>query len=329
MDTTAPAAPVRSPANLLGIDYRAVPNRKVSGEIIDAHCHVHFGRHAELFFEAAAAYGVTRVLSMSPLGEVERLRAAYGDRIRFIAIPNWKAFANDEQFRRDWIADLTRFRELGARICKFWMAPPMRERHQLTLDHGFLRPVVDCVLALGYDILVHVGDPSVWWRPGGKYADTARFGTKEEQYDQLRWLCRYVAPRTVIAAHMGGYVEQPSFLQRLLDEHANLFFDSSATKWIVREVARRPDEVRDFILRNPTRILFGSDLVASEKFTDFDHYASRYWAHLMMWESAYRGESPIEDPDAEGTPRLAGLDLPAETLRAMYRENARRLGLAD
>lgn len=329
MPTTSPASITRSPANLIGIDYRAVPPRKVGGEIIDAHCHVHAGKHAELFFEAAATYGVTRVLSMSPLMDVQRLRDAYGDRIRFIAIPNWKAFANDEQFRRDWLADLTRFRELGARVCKFWMAPPMRAQHQLTLDHSFLRPVIDHVLGLDYHFMVHVGDPSVWWNPGGKYADASRFGTKEEQYDQLRWLCDYVAPRTVIAAHLGGFVESPEFLQGLLDAHPNLVLDSSATKWIVREVARRPDAVRELIVRNPTRIVFGSDLVANEKYTDFDHYASRYWAHLMMWESAYRGESPIEDPDAEGSPRLAGLDLPKDALLALYSGNIRRLGLAD
>jgi hypothetical protein len=45
-----------------------------------------------------------------------------------------------------------------------------------------------------------------------------------------------------------------------------------------------------------------------------------------MWETACRGESPIEDPDADDPPRLAGVDLPAEVLRKMYRENAVRLG---
>jgi hypothetical protein len=124
-------------------------------------------------------------------------------------------------------------------------------------------------------------------------------------------------------------VEDPDFLQGLLDRHANYVLDTSATKWIVREVARQPERVREFMIRNADRILFGSDLVASDKFREFDHYASRYWAHLQMWETAYRGESPIEDPDAEQPPRLAGVDLPEDVLRALYIENAQRLELAS
>lgn len=114
----------------------------------------------------------------------------------------------------------------------------------------------------------------------------------------------------------------------MLDRHANYRIDTSATKWIVREVARQPERVKDFVTRNANRVLFGSDLVAADRFQSFDHYASRYWAHQMMWETAYRGESPIEDPDAETPPQLAGVDLPAEVLRQVYGENARAAGLA-
>jgi hypothetical protein len=73
-------------------------------------------------------------------------------------------------------------------------------------------------------------------------------------------------------------------------------------------------------------VLFGSDLVTGTDY-DFDHFASRYWAHQMMWESDYRGESPIVDPDAEDPPRLAGLNLPIDVLTRLYRENAQRLRL--
>lgn len=204
----------------------------------------------------------------------------------------------------------------------------MREKYGLTADHPFLRPVIDTAIELGYHFMIHAGDPTVWWGPGGKYADTAKFGTKPEQFRQVEWLADYVAPRNLIGAHMGGNVEDPDFLQVLLDRHANYYIDTSATKWIVREVACRPESVRDFLIRNADRVLFGSDLVASDKFQSFEHYASRYWAHRTVWETAYRGESPIDDPDAEQPPRLAGLALPRNVLHAIYRENAERLALA-
>lgn len=316
----------RSKANRLGLNYRDVPARKVVGPVVDIHTHIHAGPQTGAFFEAADAYGVETIFTMTPLRDVETLKAAHGGRLRFIAIPDWKKYDKDEASRAAWIADLRTFRDAhGSRVCKLWMAPPMRQKHGLTADHPFLRPVIDAALELGYHFMIHAGDPSVWWGEGKKYADVAAFGTKAEQYEQVEWLAEYVSPRAVIGAHMGGNVEDPGFLQGLLDRHANYVLDTSATKWIVREVARRPERVREFVLRNVDRILFGSDLVASEKYTEFDHYASRYWAHVQMWETGYRGESPIEDPDAEQPPRLAGLALPAECLVKMYRENARRV----
>lgn len=317
----------RSPANRLGIDYRLVPVRKSPGPILDAHTHLNDLPSARSLFEAADLYGITHVLSMTPLDEVSELRDAFGQRVQFIAIPRWKDQQVSTAFQRQWIDDLMRFRSLGARLCKFWMAPPMRQRHGLTLPHEFLRPVIRAALDLGYHFMVHVGDPSVWWRPGGRYADESKFGSKLDQYPQLEWLAEYVAPRLVIAAHMGGFIEDPSFLQGLLDRFPNLCLDSSATRWIVREVSRQPAAVRDFILANSDRVLFGTDLVASSKHPGFDHYASRYWAHLHLWETSYQGESPIEDPDAEDPPRLAGLDLPPRVLRRMYFETAVELGL--
>lgn len=315
------------PANRLGLDYRRVPPRKLPGlPIIDAHTHIRRTATIAEFFAAAELYGVQRFVTMSPLEDVDALREAYPDRLAFIAVPRWREFRKTEEFRARWLADLQAFRALGARLMKFWMAPPMRGDHQLTLADPFLEPVIETALGLGFDFMVHIADPSAWWAPGRKYADAARFGTKYDQYPQLEVFLERVSPRFVIAAHMGGSIEELDFLQNLLDLQPNLYIDSSATKWIVRGIAPQPGRAREFLMRNADRILFGTDLVVDDKY-DFDHYASRFWVHQMLWETAYRGESPIEDPDAEGPPQLAGLDLPAEALRKMYTENAAKLGV--
>lgn len=316
------------PANLLGLNYRDVPQRKAAGPILDAHCHIHLCGQTATFFAAADAYGVTAHLTMTPLSDVPALKRLRGDRVGFIAIPNWKEMSGSEVFRTQWMKDLDAFREAGARVCKFWMAPPIRAEQGWTLEHAFLRPVVDHARSLGFAFMIHVADPSAWWGRGARYENTTVFGTKLEQYPPLEWFLKYVSPTTVIGAHLGGFVEDPEFLDGLLERHVNLVLDSSATKWIVREVARRPEPVRAFLLRRSDRVLFGSDLVVRDAYAGFDHYASRYWAHQAMWETDYCGESPIEDPDGEHPPRLAGLDLPPEVLSAMYIGNARRLGLA-
>ncbi len=314
----------RSPANRIGLDYRAAHAWRYAGPpIVDIHTHVKSLADAAPFFEAADHFGVGTIVSMTPFEQAAALRDAYGERLQFIAIPNWKREGKSDEFRAEWIDLLGRFRALGARLCKFWMAPPMRGEHGLTLEHEFLQPVIEQALSLGYEFMVHIGDPSVWWST--KYADIDRFGTKAQQYDQLHWLAERVAPRRIIAAHMGGTVENLPFLQGLLDARPNLYLDTSATKWVVREVAPQPRAVHDFVVRNAQRVLLGSDLVVDARY-DFEHYASRYWAQRTMWETAYRGESPIEDPDAADPPLLAGVDLPGPVLKRVYFENAAALG---
>lgn len=315
--------------NRLGLDYRHPPARRSRGPICDIHSHIHAGPQSLTFFEAARLYGVTRVYSMSPVDDLPTLRENFGQAIQFIAVPRWRDFGLTDGFRSRWIEELSVFREYGAPLCKFWMAPPMRQRHGLTVDHAFTRPVVEAARDLGYHFMIHVADPSVWWEPGARYADTSVFGTKDEQYPQLEWLCDFVAPRIVIAAHLGGSSEDFERLDGLLRRHPNLHLDTSATKWVVREVSRHPEAARDFLIRNAERVLFGSDLVATPALLEFDHYASRYWAHQQLWESDYRGESPIADPDADGAPLLRGVNLPVETLRKIQWENAVRLGLAS
>jgi predicted TIM-barrel fold metal-dependent hydrolase len=129
---------------------------------------------------------------------------------------------------------------------------------------------------------------------------------------------------------MGGDPEHADHLEALLERYPNLYFDTSATKWQVREVPAHRDAVRGVICRHPDRFLFGSDLVTRHHL-EREHYVSRYWCQRTLWESDWVGRSPIADPDyphAEGepaTPLLQGLALPADVLEKVYQANARRL----
>lgn len=319
-----------TPANRLGLDYRAAWPRKLNIPIADIHSHVRSADDAPLFFEAADHYGIREVVSMTAIETVPALVEKFGERLRFIAVPQFRKLGETDPltFRTEWLADLETFRnDYDARYCKFWMAPRMREKHKLTLEHEYLRPVIDRALELGYEFMTHVGDPTVWFAPNKPYADPAVFGTKAQQFEQLEWFLEYVAPRRVIGAHLGGHSEDPAFLDDMLARHANYHLDTSATKWVVREVSPRAAAFHDLITKYADRVLFGSDLVTGEKH-DFDHYASRYWAHLHLWETDYRGESPIEDPDAE-PPLLNGVNLSADVLEKVYRQNAIRLNMID
>ncbi len=315
-----------NPANLIGLDYRR-PQAARLGDvpIVDAHVHLRGGLAAvERYFRVAGLYGVREALSMTPIDQAAAIRRAFPGRVRFIAVPDYGAWKLTLRFQRQWVADIRRFARLGARLCKFWMAPRALAERGLTLDHPWLRPMIDAALDAGMGFMVHVGDPDLWYDT--RYSDASRFGTKPAAYEQLHWFCRHVAPRPVIGAHFVGHPEDLDHLDRLLTRHDNLMLDTSATKWIAREISRqRPSRVRRFFREHRERVLFGSDLVVDPKF-DFAHYASRFWVHRALWESDYRGPSPIEDPDANGSlVRLRGVRLPDDVLRAIYRDNFDRL----
>ncbi|MBL8879444.1 MAG: amidohydrolase family protein [Phycisphaerales bacterium] len=320
--------PHANPANRIGLDYRQHGIARLGFPRIDVHSHVNDVSHTRALLDAADCFEIGAIVSMTALAKLPDIAAAHPDRFRFIAVPQWRKFEVTSEFRALWCDDLRAFSANGSRWCKFWVAPPMRGDRGLTLQSEFLRPVIETALALNFQFMVHVGDPSVWFAPGARYSDAAKYGSKIDQYPQLDWFAEFVAPRTVIAAHMGGSAEDPTFLDRLLSRHANLMLDTSATKWIVREVSRHPLAIRELVTKWPDRVLFGSDIVTDEQH-DFEHYASRYWAQETLWQTDYRGESPIDDPDAANPPRLHGVALPPDVLKKVFRENALRIKIAS
>lgn len=349
-------------ANRLGLDYRAEAARLGVPRvpIVDAHAHINGDRAARIWKEVAGLYGVSHVWSMTRLGECEAIRAILGDMVRFIAVVNWGAADQKRAWREGFLEDARTYHEkFGARIMKFWCAPRLRELMDpvadadvVNLDGEWRRRAAELAQSLGMAIMTHVADPDTWFAT--KYADAGRFLKKRDHYVPLeRMLDDYPVPW--IAAHMGGWPEDLDFLSGLLERHPNLRLDSSATKWMVREVSRTPRErVVEFMERWKGRILFGSDIVttndhlkgsekpasyaghlAGNEAQAFELYASRYWALRTMWETAYEGESPIADPDLAmvepgrfgptDAPMLRGKSLPEDVLRDFYRGAAETL----
>jgi predicted TIM-barrel fold metal-dependent hydrolase len=337
-----------NPANRLGLLYRLeatrlpwVPSPQTG--IIDAHVHVHAPADgaAKTFFEAAEAFGVSQVWSQTPLEEVDELRAVYGDRIVFIAVPDYtKARASggsggEAEFADDWARRIEAFAKKGAKMAKFWTAPRGRDISPLfRLDHPVRLRIMRLARSLGMAIMTHVADPDTWFAT--HYKDARRYGTKPEHYEPLERLLDEFYDTPWLGAHMGGDPEHLDHLQDLLDRHPNYYIDSSATKWMVRELSKHPAEFRGFCERNPGRVLFGSDIVVAQgsrmdAAEAFDLYASRYWALRTLFETDYHGPSPIVDPDLPlldptlpltAAPELNGAAFPPEVLDMVYHRAA-------
>ncbi|MFG0275276.1 MAG: amidohydrolase family protein [Phycisphaerales bacterium] len=352
----------RSPtaANRLCLDYRAEAERLGPPvvPIIDVHSHINGTKASVIFRDVAERFGVERIYSMTRLQEAPIVRDVLGEKIRFIAVPNFMDHQNGRAFCEGYLDDISAFHDLGARIVKFWVAPRSRDIGReigdptlLSLDHPWRIKAMELAEELGMMYMVHVADPDTWFAT--KYTDASFYGTKRSQYEALESaLERFRSPW--IAAHMGGWPEDLEFLSGLLSRHDHLYLDTSATKWMVRELSKHTrEELLTFLRRWEGRILFGSDIVttdqhlseaaaprgmghlASTKSEAFELYAGRYWALRTFWETDYDGESNIADPDlamldperhdAMSAPRLAGKALPPDLLRQIYHDNARAL----
>ncbi len=339
------AAPAPAPEyNVIGLDLADRRHFRYAGPpLIDLHCHIMlthpaqqdgppkppFGigttEQAERMIQVGEQFGVERWYSMCPHEDIPFLRERFGTRIRFNgSIFKFKVDERDDEVYRR----LDAFLAQGIEIIKFWSAPRGRERG-LHVDAPWRIEAARRARAAGVRaIMVHVADPDTWFRT--VYADAARYGTKPDQYVGLRHMLEEFPDLIWIAAHMGGDPEHPDHLEALLERYPHLHFDTSATKWQVREVSQRPDAIRALICRHPDRFLFGSDLVTRHGLA-VEHYVSRYWALRTLWESDWQGRSPIADadykpgPEEPPTPVLHGIALPADVLAMVYQGNARRL----
>jgi hypothetical protein len=330
--------------NVTGQDYGQRGHFVYAGPpIIDIHSHVTMTSPAEagqgpaggagaegssdaaaLMLDVAAEFGVGRVYSMCPPQDIAPLKKRLGAKLGFNGPISKKPDESDEAAYRN----LEQFLAEGVEIVKLWAAPRGRERGYI-LDAPWRIEALKRARAAGVRVVMtHVGDPDVWWTH--TYQDIAKFGTKADQYLPLRKMLELFPDLIWIGAHMGGDPEHPDHLEALLEEFPNLHFDTSATKWQVREVSRRTEAIRSLIVRHPTRFLFGSDLVTRHTLVR-DHYVSRYWCQRTLWESTWQGRSPIADPDdkspdgKDAATVLQGVALPIDVLRQVYSENACRL----
>lgn len=348
----------RTHTNRLGLDYEREAEKLGAPvcPIIDAHAHINGERAAQVYKRVCDLYGIERVYSQTQLAQADTVREVMGDRISFVAIPEY--MHEDRQWAHTvgFLENLDEWHARGARMVKFWGAPRLRDyvvpmgldpEQIVPFDSEWKIRIAQRAESLGMMLMVHCADPDTWFQT--MYADASKYGTKASQYESLERLLDATG-MPCMAAHMGGWPEDLGFLSGLLDRHPKLIIDTSATKWMVRELSRHDSGVFSaFLERYRGRILFGSDIVTSDDHmmpTDpqnpafgnqlanseheaFELYASRYWALRTMYETGYRGESNIADPDLmmvdpdryddHSAPTLRGHGLDPGLLRPFYR----------
>ncbi|MBA2277966.1 MAG: amidohydrolase family protein, partial [Chloroflexia bacterium] len=196
------------------------------------------------------------------------------------------------------------------------------------VDDERLDPLWDAAGELGVPVLIHVGDPAAFFRPLDATNERVEqllkrpdwhfypgYPSLEEIIGQLeRVVLRH--PATIfIGAHVGCYAEDLARVRSLLDRAPNYHIDISARH---AELGRQPRMTRALIDAHPDRVLFGTDNCGNPAM-------NAIYYRFLETEDEYFSYRPDPDDYGTGRWRIYGLGLPDDLLRAVYRDNARRL----
>jgi len=228
----------------------------------------------------------------------------------------------------------------GARGMKVWKILGLHVRDDAgTLvmpDDERLDPLWAAAAGTGVPVLIHVGDPVAFFEPLDEtnerleelaehpdwwFGDRARFPAFGALIASFEALVARHPDTTFVGAHVGGYAEDLTWVDRMLDAYPNLHVDIAAR---IAELGRQPRATLRLLQRHPDRILFGTD--------DFPPNRETYITHFRFLETADEHFAyAADETPPQGRWSISGLDLPEDILRKVYADNALRLvpGLAS
>ena len=233
----------------------------------------------------------------------------------------------------DLVRSLERSARAGAVGLKVWKDVGLEVRDhgsELVLpDDPRLGPVWDAAGALGLPVMIHTGDPAAFFDPvderNERLLELLAYPELRHRRPGAPTFERLIAslestvaahPRTrFIGAHVGCHAEDLGWVDRMLATYANFFVDTAGR---VAELGRQPRAARRLILDHADRVLWGSDA--------YPPTAAAWGTNFRFLETDDEHFAYSDDPiPPQGRWQVSALDLPAEVLRPVYRDNALRL----
>lgn len=264
----------------------------------------------------------------------ERLKAAV-DNIRQNAPNRFIVFANirfDNIDDPDWteltVHQLEEDYKNGARGLKIFKNLGLTAKdsrgNRITVDDPRIDPVWAKCGELGIPVLIHTGEPAVFWEPIDKYnerwLEMKQFPGRHRNPDEYpsweqvmseQWnVFRKHPETTFINAHLGWLGNDLGRLGELMDEFPNMYTEIGA---VLAELGRQPRFARQFFIDYQDRIMFGKDSWRPEEYYVYfrvletaDEYFDYYRKRHAFW-------------------KMYGLNLPDEVLKKVYYKNALRI----
>jgi len=273
--------------------------------------------------------------------EIERWQVRAPGRLVVFAGLDYDGWASDPNFGETEADRLRDAASRGAGGLKVWKLLGLQARDPadrlVAVDDERLDPLWAAAAELGLPVVIHIADPIAFFDPldsaNERYEELSEHpdwhfwptrppGHPDEPgfppFDELlagfdRLVGRHPAT-TFVGAHVGCAAEDLSLVSRMLDAHPNLAVDIAAR---LGELGRQPYTARAFFIRHADRILFGTDAPA-----DPAVYRLHY-RFLETWDESFDYGS--DDVPGQGRWQIHGLGLPDDVLRAVYRDNARRV----
>jgi predicted TIM-barrel fold metal-dependent hydrolase len=313
--------------------------------VIDVHVHLGpefscgwYGRDAAELVPVLDEMGVETIVDLDGgWGEhldarIAAYQACFPGRFLHFARVDWHAaFMSDDpgEYAANQLRDSVR---RGAWGLKVWKNLGLRLRDEqnrlVPVDDERLDPLWVAAGELSIPVLIHAGDPAAFFQPLDNRNERIEqllacpqwqifpdFPSLEEIMGQLERMVLRHSNTIFIGAHVGCYAEDLSRVAALMERAPNWYVDISAR---VAELGRQPRATRAFIEAHPDRILFGTDTCGRPE-------ENAVYYRFLETEDEYFSYRPDPDDYCNGRWRIYGLGLSDDLLRAVYRENARRI----
>lgn len=233
--------------------------------------------------------------------------------------PGWteKTVKQLEQDYKNGARGLKIFKNLG-------LTAKDSKGNRIPTDDPRIDPVWAKCGELGIPVLIHTGEPAVFWEPIDKYNERwlemkqfpnrhrnpEMFPSWEKVMNEQWNVFRKHPQTTFINAHLGWMGNNLSRLGELMDEFPNMHTEIGA---VLAELGRQPRYARQFFIKYQDRIMFGKDSWRPEEYHVYfrvletsDEYFDYYRKRHAFW-------------------KMYGLNLPDDVLQKVYYKNALRI----
>lgn len=197
--------------------------------------------------------------------------------------------------------------------------------NRISTDDPRIDPVWAKAGELGIPVLIHTGEPAVFWAPideknerwiemknfpSRHRGDSTRFPSWEVVMSEQWNVFRKHPNTTFINAHLGWMANDLERLGKHLDEFPNVYTEIAA---VIAELGRQPRFAHDFFVKYQDRLLFGKDTYRPVEFHTYfrvleskDEYFDYFRKRHAFW-------------------KMYGLNLPDEVLKKVYYKNALKI----